>query len=91
MKGRYGPYVSDGKINATLPRDSDPMSTTMDEAVALLAARAAKGPPEKKRRAKKAKAPDEPAAKKKTAKAAAAPAPNGESKPKRKSKRAVPN
>src|SRR5258705_2270598 len=31
MKGRYGPYVSDGKINATLPRDSDPMSVTMDE------------------------------------------------------------
>jgi len=86
LKGRYGPYVSDGKINATLPRDSDPMSVTMDEAVALLAARAAKGPPEKKKRpAKKAAASDEAAPKKKAAKGAA-PSGNGESKPKRKSK-----
>jgi DNA topoisomerase-1 len=43
MKGRYGPYVSDGKLNATLPKDMDPQSVTMDDAVALLAARAAKG------------------------------------------------
>jgi DNA topoisomerase I len=42
MKGRYGPYVSDGKLNATLPKDMDPELVTMDDAVALLAARAAK-------------------------------------------------
>src|SRR6185436_18059380 len=48
MKGKYGPYVSDGKLNATLPQGSDPVSVTMEEAVALLAARAAKGPGTKK-------------------------------------------
>jgi DNA topoisomerase-1 len=64
MKGRYGPYVTDGKINATLPRDSDPNSVTMDEAVALLAARAEKGPV-KKTRGKKAAPEKKPAAEKK--------------------------
>jgi DNA topoisomerase-1 len=44
MKGRYGPYVTDGKINATLPRDADPMAVTREEAQALIAARAEKGP-----------------------------------------------
>ncbi|HEX3483931.1 MAG TPA: type I DNA topoisomerase [Micropepsaceae bacterium] len=53
MKGRYGPYVTDGKINATLPRDSDPASVTLEEAVALIAARAEKGPVQKKGRGKK--------------------------------------
>jgi DNA topoisomerase-1 len=37
--GRYGPYVNWGKINATLPRDADPTSFSLDEAVALLAAK----------------------------------------------------
>jgi DNA topoisomerase-1 len=44
MKGRYGPYVTDGSVNATLPRDSDPASVTLEEAVALIAARAEKVP-----------------------------------------------
>ena len=58
MKGKYGPYVSDGKLNATLPQGSDPASITMEEAVALLAARAAKGPGKKPaRKAKAAAAP----------------------------------
>ncbi len=38
--GRYGPYVTDGTLNASLPKDRDPTSITLDEAVALLAARA---------------------------------------------------
>ena len=37
--GRFGPYVNWGKINATLPRDADPTTFTLDEAVALLAAK----------------------------------------------------
>jgi DNA topoisomerase I len=54
MKGRYGPYVTDGTLNATLPSDCDPQSVTMEQAAALLAARAAKGPA-KKGRTKKTK------------------------------------
>ncbi|MFV0244762.1 MAG: type I DNA topoisomerase [Qingshengfaniella sp.] len=42
MKGRYGPYVKWEKINATLPRDLEPEDVTMDQAIALLAERAAK-------------------------------------------------
>ncbi len=42
-EGRYGAYVKHGKTNATLPKDSDPMTISLDDAVALLATRAAKG------------------------------------------------
>jgi DNA topoisomerase-1 len=55
--GRYGPYVNHGKINATLPRDMDPGSVTLAQALELIAAKAEKGPskrPAKKPRAKKA-------------------------------------
>ncbi len=65
LKGRYGPYVSDGKLNATLPREMEPESVTMDDAVALLAARAAKAGTKPKRAAKKSTA--EPHDKKKPA------------------------
>ena len=37
--GRFGPYVSWGKINATLPKDADPTTYSLDEAVTLLAAK----------------------------------------------------
>ncbi|HEY5819912.1 MAG TPA: type I DNA topoisomerase [Mesorhizobium sp.] len=40
--GRYGAYVNFGKINATLPKGKDPASVTMDEALALVAAKAEK-------------------------------------------------
>jgi DNA topoisomerase-1 len=56
LSGRYGPYVKHGKVNATLPKDRDPEQVTMEEAVQLIAARAAKGPakkPAKKAAAKK--------------------------------------
>jgi len=29
--GRYGPYVNHGKVNATLPKDKDPQSVTLEE------------------------------------------------------------
>jgi DNA topoisomerase-1 len=61
MPGRYGPYVTDGTTNATLPKDIKPEEVTAEQAIALIDARAAKGPAKKKggRRkapAKKAKA-----------------------------------
>ena len=55
LSGRYGPYVKHAKINATIPKDSDPEKVTLEEALTLIAARAAKGPA-KKKTAKKAPA-----------------------------------
>jgi DNA topoisomerase-1 len=40
MAGRYGPYVTDGTTNASIPRGSDPASVTIEQAVSLIAARA---------------------------------------------------
>ncbi|MCU1430105.1 MAG: topA [Actinomycetia bacterium] len=65
LDGRFGPYVTDGVVNATVPRGTDPTALTMDEAVVLLRERAARAPAKKakksakktvKKAAKKAKA-----------------------------------
>ena len=40
--GRFGPYVTDGQVNATVPKGKEPQDVDLDEAVALLAAREAK-------------------------------------------------
>lgn len=70
--GRFGAYVTDGEINASLPRGQTPETLTMDQAVELLIARALKiaenGGPKKKPAAKKKPA------KKKTATKAKKPA-----------------
>jgi len=47
--GRYGPYVTDGELNASLPRDMAADSVTLEAAVILLAERAASGGGKKKR------------------------------------------
>lgn len=79
--GRFGPYVNHGKINATLPKGTDPANVTLEEALALIAAKAgsaksstrktaAKKAPARKPAAKKT-AEKAPATKKKAASAAA--------------------
>ncbi|NBN63762.1 type I DNA topoisomerase [Pannonibacter tanglangensis] len=69
--GRYGAYVNWGKVNATLPKGSDPMAVTLELALELIKAKGGAAP--KKAAAKKA-APKKAAATKKapTAKADAA-------------------
>ena len=78
LNGRFGPYISDGKLNGKIPKDREPSSLTLEEVQRLLAetgkpARrgfAAKKAPAKKA-AKKAVA-DDAAPKKAPAKKAAA-------------------
>ena len=41
--GRFGSYVNHGKINATLPKGTDPASLTLEEAIELIKAKAAGG------------------------------------------------
>ena len=63
LSGRYGPYVKHDKINATIPNGKDPATITVEEAIELIAARAAKGgkKPARKAAAKSAaKAPKSP-------------------------------
>ena len=49
MDGRYGPYIKYAKINATIPKEKDLEKITMEEAVIMIAEKAAKG----KKRGKK--------------------------------------
>ncbi len=65
--GRYGPYVQHGKIRATLSKSQEPETLTLEEALELIASKAAKAAPAKKTVAKKATA-RKPAAKKAPAK-----------------------
>jgi DNA topoisomerase-1 len=74
LSGRYGPYVKHGDVNATLPRAKEPAALTMDEAVQLIAERAAKGPSSKSKRGRGGKP--------KADKPAKAAAKEGKSKPK---------
>ena len=56
-KGRYGPYVSHNGVNATLPADKTPETITLEEAVALLDARAERNAPAPHARPRKPKRP----------------------------------
>jgi DNA topoisomerase-1 len=75
--GKFGPYVKHGAVNATIPKERDPQTLTMEEAVTLLAERAARGPSKGRGRGRGAKAAKTPVAKKApaTKKAKAAPTP----------------
>jgi DNA topoisomerase I len=55
LEGRYGPYVTDGEMNASIPRSVDPMTLSLDDARALLEAR--RGAPPSPRRGRRAAAP----------------------------------
>jgi DNA topoisomerase I len=65
--GRYGPYVQHAKVRATIPKSIEPESLTMDEALGLLAEKAAKDEATGKTGSKKT-TPKKPAAKTPTAK-----------------------
>ena len=43
LKGRFGPYVTDGKTNVSLPKGTDPESVTLEQAVEMLKTAPAKG------------------------------------------------
>ncbi len=76
MAGRYGPYVKWEKVNATLPKGTEPESVTMDMAVELITEKQAKSPAKRKAAARKPAAkkaaPKKTAAKKPAAKKPAA-------------------
>jgi DNA topoisomerase I len=72
-EGRYGPYVTDGSANCSVPKDKDPDTVTLEDAVTLLAnapkkkgGRAAAKPKAKSKAKSKAKAKTKVKAKSKT-------------------------
>ncbi len=70
LEGRYGPYVTDGTTNASIPRGTSTDEVTFELALDLLKVRAEKGPAKKKakKKATKKKATKKKAAKKKATK-----------------------
>ena len=53
LSGRYGLYISDGSVNASLPKDKDPNSITLQEAVDMLESKRGQEPVRFTRRDKK--------------------------------------
>jgi DNA topoisomerase-1 len=72
LDGRFGPYITDGSTNISLRKGMVAEEITFDEALSLLAEKAAKGPV-KKKSVKKKSVKKKPAKKKKTAKKKAVP------------------
>jgi DNA topoisomerase-1 len=52
LEGRYGPYVTDGELNASIPKGTDPATLSLEDARALLEAR--RGAPPSARRGRRA-------------------------------------
>ncbi|MGJ4729127.1 DNA topoisomerase I [Luteimonas sp. SDU101] len=74
LNGRFGPYISDGRLNGKIPKDREPASLTLEEVTRLLEETgkpARRGFGAKKAVTKKAAAKKEPAPKKAPAKKAA--------------------
>jgi DNA topoisomerase-1 len=69
LDGRFGPYITDGVTNVSLRKGMTPEEITFDEALGLLADKAAQGPPPKKASKKKAVPKKAPAKKAPTKKA----------------------
>jgi len=68
LQGRYGPYVTDGDTNASLPKDLDPDTLTVTMALELIETRRAMGGSKKrKKKASAKKAPSKKAASNKAA------------------------
>ncbi|QJP12927.1 type I DNA topoisomerase [Starkeya sp. ORNL1] len=70
--GRFGPYVNHGKINATLPKGTDPETVTLEQAVELIKAKAGTTPERPARKAAAKSSPAKSPAKKPAAKKAPA-------------------
>ncbi|MHA1565390.1 MAG: topoisomerase C-terminal repeat-containing protein, partial [Alphaproteobacteria bacterium] len=85
-EGRYGPYAKHGRVNATIPKDKDPATLTLEEAIALVDARAAKGKSPRKATKAKTKKTAKPKAKTTKSKASAKPKASVKTKTKAKAK-----
>ena len=53
MDGKYGPYVKWEKVNATIPKDIDPLNVDIEIALKLIEERIAKNGKKKTSRKKK--------------------------------------
>src|SRR5262245_2253 len=88
LEGRYGPYVTDGETNASIPRGTDPATVSLEDARGLLEARRNTAPgPRRRRRARPRK---RRGARPTAAVESAAPASAGRSRSRRKPARRKP-
>ncbi len=85
LEGRYGLYLTDGETNASLPKGAVADELTQEQALELLAARAAMGPSKKKKAKRSSAASTKSKRAKKSATGSAEGGANGKSPTKKKS------